>query len=83
VKSLDLAAETGNAAEVTADQPDELLRSGHVRKMCADMPRSTMYALMAKKQFPRPVSLTGSRAVAWRKSDILRFIQSRTEKTVG
>ncbi|MCG5494411.1 helix-turn-helix transcriptional regulator [Ectothiorhodospira variabilis] len=38
--------------------------------------RSFIYKLMREGQFPQPVKL-GSRAVAWRESDIDRWIQDR------
>jgi len=38
--------------------------------------RSTLYALMAKGQFPRPVKLTG-KAVAWPESKIAQWLADR------
>ena len=38
--------------------------------------RSTIYRLIAEGQFPRPVQLA-SRAVAWRRSDIDSWSQTR------
>ena len=37
--------------------------------------RSTIYRLMASKQFPLPVRL-GSRAVGWRRADLDRWTES-------
>lgn len=37
---------------------------------------TTIYDLMAKGQFPRPVKLTG-RAVAWPESEISAWLESR------
>jgi prophage regulatory protein len=42
--------------------------------------RSTIYDLMARGLFPRPVRL-GDRAVGWRESDIHKWLESR--KTTG
>lgn len=38
--------------------------------------RSTIYDLMSKDMFPRPVKLTG-RAVAWPESKIIEWLESR------
>ena len=37
---------------------------------------STIYALMAKGKFPRPVKL-GNRAVGWKSEDIKRWVEER------
>ena len=37
---------------------------------------STIYALMAKGKFPRPVKL-GIRAVGWKSEDIKRWVEER------
>lgn len=38
--------------------------------------RSTLYRLIADKQFPRPVQL-GPRAVAWRRDDVQAWTETR------
>lgn len=38
--------------------------------------RSTIYQMMSDKEFPRPIKL-GKRAVAWRKTDITAWLESR------
>lgn len=38
--------------------------------------RSTIYDLMSRGQFPRPIKLTG-KAVAWPESAIVAWLQSR------
>ncbi len=38
--------------------------------------RSTLYAQMAEGTFPTPVAL-GKRAVGWRESDVLAWLESR------
>jgi prophage regulatory protein len=40
--------------------------------------RSTIYLLVARGQFPRPLSL-GGRAMAWLESDIDHWIQTKVE----
>jgi prophage regulatory protein len=40
--------------------------------------RSTIYSLVGRGQFPRPVSL-GDRAMAWLESDIDAWIQTKVE----
>lgn len=42
--------------------------------------RSTLYRLIAHKQFPRPVRL-GPRAVAWRRADIEAWGEARPMTT--
>jgi prophage regulatory protein len=37
---------------------------------------STIYALMAKGKFPRPIKL-GIRAVGWKSEDIKRWVEER------
>ena len=39
--------------------------------------RSTLYKLMKNSEFPRPVKLTGSRAVAWNSQVIEAWVTSR------
>nr|WP_269844201.1 AlpA family transcriptional regulator [Halovibrio salipaludis] len=58
------------------NQPETLNRLPEVMRRTA-MSRSSIYLAMKRGQFPRPVSLTGSRAVAWRESDIQRWIDER------
>ena len=41
--------------------------------------RSSLYALIASNQFPRPVQLS-ARAVGWRESDVNAWLESRTTK---
>ena len=40
------------------------------------LPRSTVYALMAAKKFPRPGRI-GARAVGWPEDEIEKFINDR------
>jgi len=39
--------------------------------------RSTLYAMMSRGQFPKPVRL-GLRAVGWRERDLFAWLESRT-----
>ena len=54
---------------------DKMLRRPIVEDMTG-LGRSTIYDLMAKGQFPRPVKLTG-RAVAWPESEVAAWLESR------
>lgn len=39
--------------------------------------RSTIYAMMAEGEFPKPIKL-GKRAVGWREADVAAWLESRT-----
>lgn len=54
---------------------DRLLSRREVEAICS-LSRSSLYAMMAKGEFPKPVHL-GARRVAWRESDIKAWIDSR------
>jgi prophage regulatory protein len=42
------------------------------------LPKSSMYALMAKGEFPKPIKVSASgKAVAWTSDSIDRWIESR------
>ncbi|MDE0589407.1 AlpA family transcriptional regulator [Halocynthiibacter sp. C4] len=43
--------------------------------------RSTIYAMIAEGTFPKPVKL-GKRAVGWRQSDVMAWLESRTSEVV-
>ena len=55
---------------------DKHLRRPDVQALTG-LSRSTIYALMAKGQFPRPVRLT-EKAVAWPESAIADWLSQRT-----
>ena len=58
--------------------PDPVfLRMPMVMRMTG-LGRSTIYRLIADRQFPSPVKL-GRRSVAWRRSDLDRWTQTRVE----
>ena len=56
---------------------ETLLRRPEVEAMVG-LSRPTIYARMAQNTFPRPVKL-GTRAVAWRLSDIQKWISNLQE----
>jgi prophage regulatory protein len=57
------------------DMADKYLRRRAVQDLTG-LSRSTIYDLMAKSEFPRPVHLS-VRAVAWPESEITAWLQSR------
>ncbi|EKN6179532.1 AlpA family phage regulatory protein [Yersinia enterocolitica] len=54
----------------------KLIKIQEVLKRCA-VSRATLYRLIANKNFPNQVSVTGNRAVAWREEDIQHWIEER------
>lgn len=68
-----------NASHQQAPQTDysasAFLRMPHVVRMTG-LGRSTIYRMIAEKTFPPPVRL-GMRAVAWRRSDLDRWSETR------
>ena len=54
---------------------DRLLRRREVEKITG-LSRSSIYRLMQKDEFPRPVKV-GPAAVRWRQSDIVDWLESR------
>jgi len=62
-----------------ADQAATFLRIRNVIQMTG-LGRSTIYRLIADRQFPLPVRL-GPRAVAWRRSDLDRWSEARPQAT--
>jgi len=57
-----------------ASAPIRLLRRPEVERLVG-LKRSTIYDLMARGEFPRPVRI-GIRAVAWAESDICDWVAS-------
>ncbi|EOG5781366.1 MULTISPECIES: helix-turn-helix transcriptional regulator [Enterobacteriaceae] len=55
-----------------------LIKVKTVLELCA-ISRATLYRLIEANAFPRQVSLTGARAVAWREEEVLEWINSRTK----
>ncbi len=58
---------------------DRLLRRRDVERITC-MSRASIYRLMQKGDFPRPVKV-GSAAVRWKESDIAAWIESRPVAT--
>ncbi len=55
-----------------------IIRLEEVKKLVG-LSRSTLYARIAEGNFPKQVSL-GGRLVGWHESDVLAWIESRTQK---
>jgi len=59
----------------------KLVAEEHLRRRAVEeitgLSRSTIYDLMGKGQFPRPVKLTG-KAVAWPESAVSAWLKSRS-----
>ena len=53
---------------------DMILRLPDVKE-CTGLSRSTIYLRVAQKTFPAPLSL-GARAVGWKKSDVLAWLEA-------
>lgn len=62
-----------------SDPPSLFLRLPAVMKLTG-LGRSTIYRMVADKQFPCPVRIA-SRAVAWRRTDLDRWSESRPTVT--
>tara|TARA_R110002096_G_scaffold428014_4_gene639197 strand:+ start:211 stop:393 length:183 start_codon:yes stop_codon:yes gene_type:complete len=56
----------------------KILRLKEVKEMTG-LSRSTIYAEIAKGNFPRQVKLTGARSVGWYESAIAQWIESRQQ----
>ena len=48
-------------------------------KAVTGLSRSTIYAEMAKGEFPKQVQLTGNRSVGWHESVIIQWVESRQQ----
>jgi len=42
--------------------------------------RSTIYALVQRGEFPKPVRLSGTRCVAWRSDEVEAWINKQAER---
>jgi prophage regulatory protein len=69
----------GKAAVAPPDSLPTFLRLPSVIRMTG-LGRSTIYRLVAEKSFPCPVRL-GPRAVAWRRSDLDQWSNTRPNAT--
>ena len=59
---------------------EKLLRRPTVEDLTG-LSRSTIYEMMTREDFPRPLKI-GRRAVAWRESEILEWIEDRASRTI-
>jgi prophage regulatory protein len=50
-------------------------------ELMTGLSRSTIYQQIAEEVFPKPLKL-GKRAVGWRESDIIQWLDSRTQGEV-
>ena len=60
---------------------DKILRRPEVERITG-IGRSTIYDWMARGEFPQPLKL-GARAVGWRESDLLAWLESRQPRTAA
>lgn len=68
-----------NMAKISAS---EVLRLQRVLELTG-LSRSTVYALIKKKQFPVPISLTGARARGWISEEISRWLEDKVAQRDG
>lgn len=58
----------------------QVIRAALMRRKAVEtetgLPRSSLFSLIAKNEFPAPVRLS-ARAVAWRSGDVAAWIESR------
>lgn len=57
---------------------DRILRLKEVMQLTG-LSRSTIYAEIAKSNFPKQVPLTGARSVGWLESELVRWVDARRE----
>ena len=65
----------------TRQTGDRLLRLPEVLHLCP-VSKAQLYVLIREGQFPRPVRI-GRRSVAWRESDVRKWIARRPEASEG
>lgn len=58
--------------------------TGRILRLCqvkelTGLSRSTIYAEIAKGEFPRQIRLTGGRSVGWHEDAIIQWIESRQQ----
>ncbi len=59
---------------------DKIYRRPDVEALVG-LSRSTIYAMIADGSFPKPIKL-GKRAVGWRRSDVLAWLDNRTSEAL-
>jgi prophage regulatory protein len=62
------------------EMQDKIYRRPDVESLVG-VSRSTIYAMIADGSFPKPIKL-GKRAVGWRQSDVLTWLDSRASEAV-
>jgi prophage regulatory protein len=67
------------ASQERPDMPDKIHRLPSALDLTG-LRRSSLYNALAEKAFPEPVML-GKRAVGWRESDLMAWVQSRQKRT--
>ena len=55
-----------------------IIRLKDVQRMTG-LSRSTIYAQIAKGNFPKQIKLTGARSVGWHESAVIQWIESRQQ----
>lgn len=60
----------------------QLLRLPQVMERTA-LSRSTIYELMAKNEFPRPLKISGARLNAWSAEEIDDYVRARAEQRIA
>lgn len=60
------------------DKVHRMLSTLDITGLC----KSSLYDQLKKGQFPKPVML-GKRAVGWRESDLMAWVQSRQTRTTA
>ncbi len=68
--------------EVSMDKPLALIRKPAV-KARTGLPNATMYELIGRELFPRPVRIAGTRSVAWVESEVDAWIKAQIEAARG
>ena len=53
-----------------------ILRRNDVQRVTG-LPRSTLYYLMSRSEFPKPIKITGGRAVGWLETEVLDWQEAR------
>lgn len=56
----------------------KILRLKEVQRMTG-LSRSTIYAEIAKGNFPKQVKLTGARSVGWHENAVIKWVESRKQ----
>ncbi len=56
----------------------KILRLKEVKEITG-LSRSTIYAEIAKGEFPKQVQLTGNRSVGWHENAIIQWVESRQQ----